>query len=282
MKKLVSILVLLTIVAIGCDDNTGVNEQEVQQPEIPPVSTLAPDLSGITGSGTASSANSEVANLQAGDNFEAARQRAGVIGSFLGANVGFSASLIATAGSTKPEQVEENVWVWSFEHENPLTNGTLQSELTATVEILSSSVEWELLLNSSGTLIELEDFNILNGTSNLDGTNGTWDISVLAPKSGEQSLATKNEWVLDSDSTFTLNSTIALENSPLKDDSFEYVVEETTKELLFNDQSESTTVQIIWNPATGEGQLTAPNYNSGEPACWDSQKEDVDCELVRL
>ena len=282
MKNLVSILSLLVIIITACDDNTGVSEQEIDQPQLPPLSTLAPDISGITGDEVTSSANGEFENVQAGNNFRAARQRGSVIGSFLGANVAFPASLIAAAGSTEPEQVEENVWVWSFEQENPLTNGMLESELTATADMLSGSVDWELLLSSSGSFIGFEDFSILTGTSNLDGTSGTWDISIMAPQSGEQSLATTNEWLLESDSTFTLNSTIALENSPLKDDTFEYVVEESTKELLFNDQSESTTVQITWKPATVEGQLVAPNYNNGEPACWDAQKEDVNCDLVSL
>ena len=35
---------------------------------------------------------------------------------------------------------------------------------------------------------------------------------------------------------------------------------------------------IVWNETTGDGSLTAPDYNNGEKACWDATLQNVPCE----
>jgi hypothetical protein len=34
---------------------------------------------------------------------------------------------------------------------------------------------------------------------------------------------------------------------------------------------------ILWNDATGEGSLRAPDYRDGVTSCWDDRQNDVEC-----
>jgi len=279
MKKTFLLLIILGLAIYACDDNPGADDTDLVQPEIPPVQTLNPDLSELTGNSEQKNKN-RADSLEAGDNFKRARQQGGKIATFLGANVAFPASLLTGAASTEPQQTEPGTWVWEFTHTNPLTGGTLKSELTAAVEQDSGFVDWQLTLDSEGNLIEFQNFRILGGRSALDGTTGNWDISLFSRQTDEQNLVTSNEWVITRDSLITMVSTIKLEGSPLAEDTFEFIEEDSTKQLQFTDTSENSVVNIAWRPLSGEGRLTDPEFNNGEPACWSANKENISCELA--
>lgn len=283
MKYLSNIFILFVLVGVvtTCDDNSSNSNSDLltTQPQIPPAQTLKPDLSPIV---TTSSQGKTVSTLAIGQNFIEARQRGAVIGSFLGLNVAFPASLVGAASSTTPEMTSPGVWEWNFMHENPLTSGNVESNLVATINADSGNVNWVLQLDANGTLIEFQDFQILTGTSTLDGTSGQWDINTFSPETNNQNVATTNSWSIDTDSLLTLNSTIKLDFSPLNGDEFAFSQQDTLTTLTFTDVSESATTQIAWIPVTSAGKIIAPGFNNGEPACWDENKEDIACSEIGL
>lgn len=284
MKYFAHILCIITIslAVFSCDNSENANSDILTtQPEIPPNRTLQPDFTPIISSGSREKLNT--ANTEAvGQNFIEAKQRGAVIGSFLGLNVAFPAALVGAASSTTPEMTSPGVWEWNFMRKNPLTNGNVESNLIATIDADNGSVAWQLLLDATGAVVEFQDFEILTGSSTLDGTSGQWDINAFTPETGNENLATTNTWSIDVDSLLTLNSTIELDFSPLKDDEFSFTQQDTLNTLTFTDSSEGETTEITWKMATTAGQLVAPNFNNGEPACWDANKEDVDCSEVGL
>lgn len=283
MKYLVNVftIFILAVAVISCDDNSSNSNSDLltTQPQIPSAQTLKPDLSPIVSS---NSQGKSVSTLAIGQNFIEARQRGAVIGSFLGLNVAFPASLVGAASSTTPEMISPGVWEWNYMHENPLTSGNVESNLVATINADSGNVKWELQLDANGTLIEFQDFQILTGTSTLDGTSGQWNINAFSPETGNQNVATSSTWSIDTDSLLTLHSTIKLEFSPLTGDEFSFSQQDTLTTLTFTDVSESATTQISWNPATTSGKLITPGFNSGEPACWNENKEDIACSEIGL
>ena len=281
MKRTVHLfsILLLSYMLFSCDNNNNSNNDLLTtEPDIPAAQTIQPDLSPIVSFNN----NQEKLNPTnaIGQNFIEARQRAAIIGSFLGLNAAFPASLIGAASSTDAEMTSPGVWEWNFMYRNPLTNGNVESNLIATIDADSGSVSWQLLLDANSTLIEFQDFEILNGISTVDGSAGQWDINVFSPETGNENVATTSEWSFNTDSLLTLTSTIQLEFSPLSGDEFSFEQQDSTSTLTFTDSSEARTTQITWKTADSAGQLIAPNFNNGETACWDANKEDIACDAI--
>jgi hypothetical protein len=120
----------------------------------------------------------------------------------------------------------------------------------------------------------LDDFEWYTGESILDNTSGSWLFyDYLVPDSAKE--LAKIEWVVTgADNAELIISNLEVEGSNAGD-VLTYDVEGTTALISFYDASEDIIADITWDLVTIAGSILVPNYNNGERAFWDENKQDI-------
>jgi hypothetical protein len=64
---------------------------------------------------------------------------------------------------------------------------------------------------------------------------------------------------------------------PSVGDELTYEVNGAARAVSFSDASEGTMVEIEWDANTHAGSITAPGFNGGVKACWDTTLANTVC-----
>jgi len=161
---------------------------------------------------------------------------------------------------------EDGQWHWRF-----MTNVNAQSfsgDLTGYVE------ENELIaeMRISSTALALDDFLWYVGTAPVGGTTGTWEFfDPAAPSTVVGSIAWSHPGTLVWTVSFTA------ESGADAGDVLTYDVNGAARSVSFTDASAATTALVEWNATTHAGSITAPGFNGGVKACWDTTLANATC-----
>jgi hypothetical protein len=164
--------------------------------------------------------------------------------------------------------VEDNVEYGIFLYGTPLTD----------------RVAWRMEVSANHPEFMLDHFVWFDGIVMEDDSEGYWQFyePVATPPAAAAAAATDGTELIRIDWTNSPaeNSLRILVNAAGHVDEGDYLeIRETpTMGTAYHyDASENALSNITWF-ADGSGSITAPDYNDGIKACWDTQQRDVDCE----
>lgn len=215
----------------------------------------------------------QAASKQAGPNFTSAAVRVVPVSIVLAAHLAIPALVTGAALQAEPT-FEENLWTWESMVVHAPTSQAVDFTLTANP--LGNNTDWTMNLTyyDPGTQQTYEDFDLYTAQTRNGGSEGSWGLFYLLDGVRTNVL---NATFVNSNATqktVTFSIPINAENNP--GDSVTYDVVESTRVFTWNRVGGGETL-VAWNVASGEGSIIDPNYNNGEPACWDATQADTPC-----
>jgi hypothetical protein len=156
-------------------------------------------------------------------------------------------------------------WIYTFEQ----ANETLTIRVTAR-EATGNAFTWNIYL--SGNLAQfgqgLDEFLLLSGTVNEDGTLGGWNF--YSPELSEPLL--EYAWEIISSNEYNASYTYT---DPEEDTEMVISFERTGDEniVTLTGDEYGTGIEIYWNTTTQTGYI----INDGIQTCWDSNFEMTEC-----
>lgn len=274
--------ILLAIQLAGCGEDEDENEDEIdmdasEAPPLPPDESMNVNMSlfeeNVVGAPAAATLSMK--------NFAYAVTAASTVSAAVVAAITPPATLFAAARATEPVEQEDGSWVWDFSVK--ISGVTFAATLTG-VEKLSGN-SWSMVVSTDAPMRPVTDFQWYTGESNTRNLSGLWQFYDLKTPD-EQNPTVKIDWgveLAEEKVDLILENVDTRNDSKHASDALQYsaVLDAASASLksasmTFTDASESETWEILWDE-TGAGSVTAPNYSSGEKACWDADKKDVDC-----
>ena len=252
--------ILLGLSVAGCSDGTSVGGTP---PVLPAAESMEFDLTFFD-SGSPSAAATAPSRV-AGVNWFAAAT------SVAAANLAVvihTAIPLATWRAALAQQpvFEDGRWHWRFSTQ---TNGqTYGGDLTGYVQGGDLIAEMRI----SSTALALSNFLWYVGTAPVGGTTGDW---MFYDPQSPSTVVGMIEWSHPGTLVWTV-SFVAM-SGPNVGDELTYDVNGAARSVTFTDASAGSTVLIEWNATTNTGSITAPNFNGGVKACWDTTLANATC-----
>ncbi len=266
----------LAVLAGGCGDDPA--SPSVQPPTLPEAARLTVDLAFFDAAAPYAAATTRdpagelrlVGSLlpQAKENFVAAYLRATVIRAWTGLALAPPVTAVAVALGQTPQRQPDGSWLWVYTH----VYGDQEWQLRLRGAEQPEGVDWELRVTVPGGPAPVADGLWFAGSTWNEGAGGFWTFHDPT-LTGDPEVATV-AWGIDG-----LTETLTLTALSGEDagDELAFDVTGPEREIRYRDDSAGQTWHIRWNEETGAGSLQVPDYNSGQPACWDGNQDDVAC-----
>lgn len=252
---------------ISCkDDPSSVSDEP---PEIPSASTMQVDFSEFE-----SQQKSSQAQTQSNNNFSQAVGTAVIMKTVVEINLAIPRALLTAAKNADAELNENDRWEWNFSKSSGDT--TYAVRLVAERES-EETVNWDFYITNSEA--GLEDQLFFSGTTNTDGTEGTWAYYNLQ-NTDSQDQVSQIEWLVNGDENVDLRLEVTSDRHGHQGDYLEYTFDGTLKTAVYYDNSDGEETRLQINVNSHVGFIISPNYNNGEKACWDSNFQDVSCSEI--
>lgn len=258
------ILIGAFIVTACSDDPASLNSEE--PPAIPPVESMTVDVSTFD----AYQQNKDALGKQSNTNFTQAAIRAFVIKSVVELNLAIPKALLAAASESDAEFNDDGEWVWSYTKN--AGNETYEVRLVASQEN-ENEINWQFFVTNSS--LDINDKLFFSGTTNADGSQGTWTYYSLASSSEEPVSVT--DWTITEEGNVDLRLEVTSDRFNNQGDYIEYSFDGMIKNIVYYNADEDEITELQWNVETNAGYIIAPNYNNGEKACWDENFENTSC-----
>lgn len=264
-----SLLLSASLLLVSCSDNsTGSNEQE--PPQLPPASSMQTDFSTFNAANQKQVAADQTS---ATTNFYTALSAAMMAKSVIELNVAIPKAIFSHAEGVKPELNGDGQWEWSYSTSaNGMSFGT---RLTGVVNN-NNKVDWKMYINVDSPSYKASDFLFFEGTTTLDGKQGTWTYYDLS-QPDQQVKISRIDWTIESDTSKTLTLEVLSNRNDRQGDTITYTLDGSVKTVTFLDVSTDETTEIQWNEDTKAGYIVSPNYNGGVKSCWDQNFQDTAC-----
>jgi len=279
--------VLLLVQITGCGDGSDEADEDIMDtsgaPALPPDESMTVDLSAfndgqalvpeIPVAGDAVHQSPGNVALVAGDNYTNAAARALTINAAIASALAFPAGLFSLAKDTAPVKQSDGSWVWSYSMTYDVF--AVDSMLIGVPD--GDKTYWTMMVAVDNPILPITDFVWYTGMSTESNTSGSWKFNdMYAPT--EQLPTVKLDWSVD---VLRENADLTIENIDTRSDYLGDVLFYNAKPgiaaMSFEDIYEGETWDITWDVETGAGNITVPNYKSGEKSCWDAQKQDIQC-----
>ncbi len=267
-KGFATVLIAAHLAMTACQTNPLQDSGE--QPVLPPPESMKMDFSYFMKPGAGKAGGRAVA----GNNFNNAVVRVLIINTVVGAILALPALTLAAAASQKPELQDDGKFHWVYTYQD--SNVTLQADLAGWIDVNSKESVWEMRVTNSAAKPPLQNFLWYEGRAALDVSGGYWEFYDAAAADSSTKVL-RLDWTFSTPDTVSLEITVVKPGIPENGDRVTYRIQTPIRTVQFFDQSRGTTVEISWNVETGAGYLKAPDYNNGEKACWDEQRNDVPC-----
>lgn len=265
IRKIACLLLVAAFLVTSCkDDPASLNSNE--PPSLPPVESMSVDVSTFDNY----QQNKEALGKQTNTNFAQAAIRAFVIKSVVELNLAIPKALLAAASQSKAEFNEDGEWIWSYTKN--AGDNTYEVRLVATQENENENT-WQFFVTNSA--LGINDKLFFSGTTNEDGTQGTWTYYSLMSDAEEPVSVT--EWTVTEEGNVELRLEVVSNRFNNEGDYIEYSFDGTVKNVVYYNANEDATTELQWNIETNAGYIIAPNYNNGEKACWDENFENTSC-----
>ncbi|NIA30963.1 MAG: hypothetical protein GWP06_13750 [Actinobacteria bacterium] len=265
MKTTALTLLAALVVLLACSKNP-VNEEQPQQPALPPAGSMTVDLS------TFGKTLAKPAETTLQDNFNNAAIRVAFVNSLVFVNMAIPTALFAAAITQNPILKDDAKFHWVYQQTIGLT--TYEADLAGWVDVNTKRVNWEMYVTNPKFKPVLSKFKWYDGWTNPDNNSGQWTFYNPQKPDVAERMLTIN-WEHNSAEDANLAFANVWDSHAEKGDTLRYVVKDTDRSILFYDNSENLTWTIFWNAVTTAGYLHVPGYNNGEPAYWDKNHNDI-------
>lgn len=267
--KIITLLIATGLFLISCDlDDLG-----VEIPEIPEAAE-APDFSKIemnTGTFSATQAKAEIAAENA-IQYEVAASIVNLLNGQLNLITNTLSEFMDPISNLDPDYAD-GIFTWNYTTTVSLLMSSIDVELRAGG---LTSISWSGLITGNVLGEQVEDYEVLNGTTSAAGDTGNMNL-VFDLTSEDVTLSLSIDWILSDDVLTDL--TFELSNPALAGPSeieFTYTLDGTSAQIEGVTTSEEGTViyTINWDTETEAGSLTTLDLGT---LCWDSAKEATEC-----
>ncbi len=175
----------------------------------------------------------------------------------------------AVALHTVPSYQEDGSWIWVYTH----VDGAEEQQIRLRGLPVTNGVEWQMYVSDSAAEPPFENELWFEGSTHLDGELGDWTFYDFT-LTGKPAVA-RLEWGTDSSGEYLVISALHGED---EGDVLAYRHDDADCSIDFTDGDDGSQYYIRWNELDGTGSLMVPDYNDGDPACWDESQDDADCQ----
>lgn len=263
MKKLLSILLSLTVLFVSCD-STDENSQD-PKPVMPPEYSMAPDFDDFQTDG--SQRNQTI------ENWFYSAVNVGVYSAILKGSLAIPVTAFKTTISQEPFY-DTDAGVWTWESSFSVNSNDFSIRLTADVE--NDNANWKGFISSSS--LNVEDFVWFEGQSNVNGNSGSWTL-YESPQNPSAWISV--EWSRNEDRTvanadFTIEKAGDLQGSYINYNRNDN--NDLNRSVEISNTQSNDLIEIYWNSELKFGRVKSPNhFGDSEFHCWDENLQDVDC-----
>lgn len=252
--------IVFGLLIAGCSEGTGPGGSP---PVLPAPESMEFDLSFFGGGSPSATASGP--SRVAGVNWVAAAASVAAANLAVVVHTAIPLATWRAAAAQRPV-FEDGKWHWRFT--TNVYGQPFSGDLTGYVEANELIAEMRITAASLG----LTNFLWYVGTAPVGGTTGSW--SFYDPASPSTVVGTI-DW--SHPGTLVWNVSFIVMAGPNMGDELTYDVNGAARSVSFTDASAGTTAVIAWNATTQAGSITAPNFNGGVKACWDTTLANVVC-----
>lgn len=261
-KFFVSLLLISGLFLFSCKVNdANVNVLDVPDEVLPPDFSdlkMNTDIFEIRSKQNSTSLDSE-------NNYLTAREFVAQLDSLLGHITGTFDQFTEPVQTVDPEYTDDE-FIWTY----TVSFLELTSELNAILkaQVSTSTASWIGLVSGEIDGIELNQYELITGTSSLDEKAGEFELHFDHEQNEKAHILSLN-WVFEDDRITHLDFSRAGSSGLNFDASytFENTTAVITGTVLENDLPDE--YRIEWDIETGKGKFN--------DLCWDSDKNDIDC-----
>lgn len=196
--------------------------------------------------------------------------RAMVMKGIVNTNLAIPKVLLQAAENFEPELTDDGEWTWSYSKD---ANGNnFEIELIATTSS-NEQVIWQMYVTNSA--LNIDNVLLFEGEVSDDGSSGYWTYYALFGNEAGNAVS-QLEWNISSEDQAELRLEVLSDRNGNLGDYIDYAFDAPVKRTTYYNAAEDQLTEIEWNSETYEGYIIAPNYNSGEQACWNSNFQNVE------
>jgi hypothetical protein len=268
-------LILLAITATGCDST------ETHTTDGPPA-VLSPDAFELNTELFSNQNPGSASATKAGEyaHFTYAALRVWPVSLLIKTKLVMPSTLTATALQAEPV-LQDGTWVWDSRVNSQDQDLTFRLEGTPD----GDSVRWSMFVTApdADRGRALDNFELYTARTAMDGSSGAW--SLYRHLDGERTHVLDADFTVTSDTekeiTFSVPETVEVNVIG----SVRYAIDGTQRTFEWTrvgrigtaEDTFSIVIVATWDAETKAGSIVAPNYNGGEPACWDESFLNVAC-----
>lgn len=264
-KYLKFVLVIgLTACLMACGDSTSSDGPDIgEAPSIPSLENAQPDVSYFE------TTNKESINTASSVAFSTAQVT--VMGlSMLSYMSQFYQPFFQSAQGVEPT-FSDGIWEWDF----TATHMGTQATIRLTAEEDSNGYFWDMFLTVDSPDMSFEDYNMISGFINNDGSEGYWNLNTIFNDTGTEQLLLETVWDVVSDDESSLDITFYNEQGE-PDGTVNYDKVVPVHEMVMD-----ANTAVYWDTEDEIGYFS----EDGEKLCWQgrgSTASDVDCSEIGL
>lgn len=245
------------------EDNDNPNPIE-EAPALPNLEYSQPDISYFE--------NTSVQNKAISNNFLFAKN---LVMSFSSLNsfVTLYTNIIASAPQEEGS-FDNGVWEWTY---NFSFEG-VTSEIRITASESANGFTWEIFISLDDGEISIEDYKLMEGTTQDEGLSGSWTLNSPEPETDTPIPFLTTSWETDGETVSQIITEFFDESGSI--DNLSISFERNDNEYLMNmdfaDASEDK-FEIFWDTAAAFGYIKEGN---DDPLCWNSSESviDISCD----
>lgn len=258
---LISGLIFSGFPGCGTDSDEG---EDKTAPPLPPDASMSMDLSAFGGGKMAPG------QQPPGKNFKNAALRVLLLDVAIVIVLSPAVTVFKAAKSVEPVKQDDGSWLWSY------TMTILGQKYTAnlTSQLEPSKVLWSMRVTNPLFKVPLDNFEWYTGETALDNSSGNWRFFDYNTPDMANEIGTI-EWSVQVLAESKIVFSSKNPQSQNYGDIVTYSVEGTNALITFFDASENITAEVTWDLVTIAGSIKVPNYNNGERAYWNENKQDV-------
>ena len=250
-------IAIITFTFTACGDNsTGTTEEEA--PELPNLEYSQPDVSYFE--------NTNVSTKSVSNNFLAAKSTVLSFSSL--SSIGMLYGNILETAPEGEASFSDGVWEWTYSY----SFQGASSEMRITAEESGSSISWAVYLSYSDGEVTIENYKLMEGTTQNDGLTGNWTFNSFETESSTPVPFLTSSWVTDGESESEITIEILGDGS---NGGIAISFDKADAEFLMLVNSQSAgddDTEIGWNIDTNLGYI---QQGTEEPLCWDSSNNTV-------
>lgn len=265
INKTLLILVLagLMLAQAGCSEDTPLapeNNNTAQAPVLPDPQRLSLDLGFFADGKSADKSQNHFFN---------AYLRAIIVTAMTELVLAPPVAAFSVALHTPPSHQADGSWIWVYTH----VQGQQEVQIRLHGLVLEDSVQWSLYVSDNNPAHPIDNELWFDGTTANEGEEGAWtfyDFNL----DGKPAVA-ELQWGEGEQGSYLSLTALEGEDAGTV---LTYLEDGPLCAIEFQSLEDENPWFIRWNEDDGTGSLQVPDYNYGEPACWDSNQQDTFCD----